>query len=248
MTMAKEQASFSGGTWPRAVQGGGGRGVLPLGSEEAARAAAEEIRSQGPPPGVPVTLERVDAYEVLARASPTLDSGLARSRRRGRIGWVPSGARSPAAKGASMTREQATEAIRAAREERGLTWHELAEATGRSPVWTTAALLGQGTMSAKEAASATKALGLGPDVGGALQRPPTKGSLEAAVPVDPLIYRFHEITQVYGTTIKELIHEEFGDGIMSAIDFEMRIERRPDPKGDRVVVTFDGKFLPYRVW
>ena len=66
--------------------------------------------------------------------------------------------------------------------------------------------------------------------------------------MDPLIYRFHEITQIYGTTIKELIHEEFGDGIMSAIDFEMHIERRPDPKGDRVVVTYDGKFLPSRVW
>jgi cyanate lyase len=103
-------------------------------------------------------------------------------------------------------------------------------------------------MSAEEAATATEALGLGADVAAALQRPPTKGSLEAAVPVDPLIYRFHEITQVYGTTIKELIHEEFGDGIMSAIDFEMRIERRADPKGDRVVVTYDGKFLPYRVW
>ena len=97
-------------------------------------------------------------------------------------------------------------------------------------------------------ASAAEALGLGADVQAALQRPPTKGSLDSAVPVDPLIYRFHEITQVYGTTIKELIHEEFGDGIMSAIDFEMRIERRPDPKGDRVVVTYDGKFLPYRVW
>jgi cyanate lyase len=115
-------------------------------------------------------------------------------------------------------------------------------------VWTTAVLLGQGTMSGEEAAGATEALGLGPDVAAALQRPPMKGSLGTPVPTDPLIYRFHEITQVYGTTIKELIHEEFGDGIMSAIDFEMRIERRPDPKGDRVVITLDGKFLPYRVW
>ena len=130
-----------------------------------------------------------------------------------------------------MTREQATEAVRAAREETGLTWRALAEAVGRSPVWTTAALLGQGTMSAQEATSATEALGLGDDVAAALQRPPTKGSLDTAVPVDPLIYRFHEITQIYGTTIKELIHEEFGDGIMSAIDFEMRIERAPRPEG-----------------
>jgi len=147
-----------------------------------------------------------------------------------------------------MTREQATAAIRDAREQKGLTWQALAEAVGQSPVWTTAALLGQGAMSAEQATRATEALGLGPEVASALQRPPTKGSLPAAVPVDPLIYRFHEITQVYGTTIKELIHEEFGDGIMSAIDFEMRIERRADPKGDRVVVTYDGKFLPYRVW
>ena len=132
-----------------------------------------------------------------------------------------------------MTRDEATAAIRAAREEKGLTWRGLAETVGRSAVWTTAALLGQGTMSAQEAAAATAALGLGADVAAALQRPPTKGSLGTAVPVDPLIYRFHEITQIYGTTIKELIHEEFGDGIMSAIDFEMRIERRADPKGDR---------------
>lgn len=147
-----------------------------------------------------------------------------------------------------MTRDEATRAIRAAREEAGITWRALAEAVGRSPEWTTAALLGQGTMTADQAAAAVEALGLGDEVAAALQRPPLKGSLDAAVPVDPLIYRFHEITQVYGTTLKELIHEEFGDGIMSAIDFEMSIARRPDPKGDRVVVTLDGKFLPYRTW
>ena len=147
-----------------------------------------------------------------------------------------------------MTRDEATQAIRAAREARGVTWRSLAETVGRSPEWTTATLLGQGAMSAEEAARATEALGLGDEVAAALQRPPRKGSLDGAVPVDPLIYRFHEITQVYGTTLKELIHEEFGDGIMSAIDFEMHVERRVDPAGDRVVVTLDGKFLPYRVW
>ena len=147
-----------------------------------------------------------------------------------------------------MTRDEATRTIREAREEAGVTWRALAEAVGRSPEWTTAALLGQGTMTADQAAAAVEALGLGDEVAAALQRPPLKGSLDAAVPVDPLIYRFHEITQVYGTTLKELIHEEFGDGIMSAIDFEMTIARRPDPKGDRVVVTLDGKFLPYRTW
>ena len=91
-------------------------------------------------------------------------------------------------------------------------------------------------------------LGLNQDVAEALQTIPTKGSLDAAVPVDPLIYRFHEITQVYGTTLKALIHEMFGDGIMSAIDFSPEIERVPDPHGDRVKVTYNGKFLPYKKW
>jgi cyanate lyase len=147
-----------------------------------------------------------------------------------------------------MTRDEATAAVRAAKEEGGMTWAALAEAVGRSPVWTTSALLGQGTMSPEEAAGACEALGLGDDVAAALARRPTKGSLDSTVPVDPLIYRFHEITQIYGTTLKELIQEEFGDGIMSAIDFEMTIARKPDPKGDRVVVTLDGKFLSYRKW
>jgi cyanate lyase len=147
-----------------------------------------------------------------------------------------------------VTREQATQRVVEARQEAGLTWAALAEAVGRSPVWTTAALLGQAAMSPDEAGRAVSALGLGPEVAAALTRPPMKGALDTTVPVDPLIYRFHEITQVYGTTIKELIHEEFGDGIMSAVDFEMTIERREDPKGDRVVVTMDGKFLRYRTW
>jgi cyanate lyase len=147
-----------------------------------------------------------------------------------------------------MTREEATQAVRHARERSGLNWHDIAQRVGRSPVWTTAALLGQAPMSAEEAAAAAEALGLGEEVTAALQRYPMKGSLDGPVPVDPLIYRFHEITQVYGTTIKELIHELFGDGIMSAIDFEMTIERKADPKGDRVVVTYDGKFLTNRKW
>jgi cyanate lyase len=148
-----------------------------------------------------------------------------------------------------MTREEATAAIREAKERSGLSWHELAQRVGRSPVWTTAALLGQAPMSAEEAAAAGEALGLDAAVTTALQRYPMKGALDGPVPVDPLIYRFHEITQIYGTTIKELILEIFGtDGIMSAIDFEMTIERKADPKGDRVVVTYDGKFLTNRKW
>jgi cyanate lyase len=112
----------------------------------------------------------------------------------------------------------------------------------------TAALVGQATMSAEEAVEASQVLGLGPDVAQALRQILLKGSLDGAVSVDPLIYRFHEITQVYGTTIKALIHEMFGDGIMSAIDFEMDIRREEDPKDDRVVVTYSGKFLPYKKW
>jgi cyanate lyase len=103
-------------------------------------------------------------------------------------------------------------------------------------------------MSAEEAQRVITLLGLEPEVAAALQDYPMKGSLEEAVPVDPLIYRFHEITQVYGTTMKALIHEMFGDGIMSAIDFEMEIEKVEDPKGDRVKITYNGKFLPYRKW
>jgi cyanate lyase len=91
-------------------------------------------------------------------------------------------------------------------------------------------------------------LDLGPEVVEALQQIPTKGSLAGAVSVDPLLYRLHEITQVYGTTIKAVVHEMFGDGIMSAIDFEIDIRRVADPKGDRVQITYNGKFLPYRKW
>ena len=148
----------------------------------------------------------------------------------------------------SMTRKEATEAIIAAKKEKGLTWAKIAKTVGGDKVWVTSALLGQNSMNTGEAGKAAAVLGLGPDVAAALQECPMKGSLDATVPVDPLIYRFHEVTQVYGTTLKELIHEEFGDGIMSAIDFELSVERKADPKGDRVVVTFNGKFLPYRKW
>jgi cyanate lyase len=147
-----------------------------------------------------------------------------------------------------LTRSEATEQILAAKQAKGLTFEAIAEAVGRHKVWVTAALLGQATMSTEEAHAAVQVLGLGPEVAETLQQIPMKGSLESTVPVDPLIYRFHEITQVYGTTIKALIHEIFGDGIMSAIDFEMDIRKEEDPKGDRVVVTYSGKFLPYKKW
>jgi cyanate lyase len=147
-----------------------------------------------------------------------------------------------------MTRKEATAAILKAKNKKGLSWETIASAIGGHKIWVTSALLGQNSMSAEEAAKAAAVLGLTDEVTQTLTEFPMKGALEQNVPVDPLIYRFHEITQVYGTSLKEIIHEMFGDGIMSAIDFEIDIQKKPDPKGDRVVVTFNGKFLPYRKW
>src|ERR1700686_4571264 len=145
-----------------------------------------------------------------------------------------------------MTRHDVTAKVAAERRLRKLSWAKIAKEIGRSPVWTTAALLGQMTLSSEEAQKAGRLLGLGEEEVGLLQEVPMRGSLDPSPPTDPTIYRFHELVQVYGTTFKELIHEEFGDGIMSAIDFEMQLERLPDPKGDRVRITMHGKFLPYR--
>src|SRR6202140_5398236 len=147
-----------------------------------------------------------------------------------------------------MKPTEATERILAAKQDKKISFGAIAKAVGRHKVWVTSALLGQATMSAEEAQKAVMALGLGRDVAALLQEMPSKGSVGQTVPVDPLIYRFHEITQVYGTTIKALIHEMFGDGIMSAIDFELDIRKVADAKGDRVVITYNGKFLPYRKW
>ena len=147
-----------------------------------------------------------------------------------------------------MTRDKATAAILKAKEEKGLTWEEIAAAAGGHKVWVASVLLGQNSMGPEEAEKVAGLLGLDQETAEALQGCPMKGSLDQTVPVDPLVYRFHEITQVYGTTMKEIIHEMFGDGIMSAIDFEIDIQRREDPKGDRVVIIYDGKFLPYRKW
>jgi cyanate lyase len=148
--------------------------------------------------------------------------------------------------GPAMTKKEAAEAVRTAKAQLGLTWAQLAEAVGRPVAWTTAALLGQHPMSADEAAAAVALLELGKDVEQALRLQPTRGALDTLVPADPTIYRFYEVLQVYGPTIKELIHEEFGDGIMSAINFRLDVRREADPTGDRVVVTLDGKFLPYQ--
>ena len=149
---------------------------------------------------------------------------------------------------AVMSRNDVTEMIVMAKIKKGLTWTKIAKAVGQSKEWTTAALLGQMQMTKAQATAAGKLLGLPADAVLLLQQVPYKGSLPTPVPTDRLIYRWYEIVSVYGTTIKELIHEEFGDGIMSAIDFSMDIVRQPDPKGDRVNVVLSGKFLPYKTY
>jgi len=146
-----------------------------------------------------------------------------------------------------MTRAELTETILAAKRRKKLSWKTIcAEIGGGAPVYLTAALLGQMKLKPEQAERAAVLFGLGDDETLLLQEIPYRGSLPAAVPTVPLIYRFYELVQVYGTTWKELIQEEFGDGIMSAIDFDMAIERQPDPKGDRVKVTMTGKFLQYK--
>ncbi|MHB1331835.1 MAG: cyanase [Sulfuriferula sp.] len=147
-----------------------------------------------------------------------------------------------------MKRTEVTELILAAKLKKGLKWTDIAKKIGLSKEWTTAALLGQMTLDKKQAATIGKLFGLPPEAVAALQVVPYKGSLPSAVPTDPLIYRFYELINVYGTSIKELIHEEFGDGIMSAIDFSMDIQREADPKGDRVKIVLNGKFLPYKTY
>lgn len=132
------------------------------------------------------------------------------------------------------------------KKQKGLRWNEIAAAIGHAPVWTCAACLGQMSMTPEAAAKVSDMLGLSHDEAELLEAIPYRGALPTAVPTDPLIYRFYELVSVYGTTWKELIQEEFGDGIMSAIDYDMTLERQPDQKGDRVKITMSGKFLAYK--
>ena len=146
-----------------------------------------------------------------------------------------------------MTRNELTETILTKKRLSRLTWREIAARIGNgSPILITAALLGQMRLTSEQAERAGELLDLGEEERLLLQEVPSRGA--GAVPADPLIYRFHELVQVYGTTWKELIQEEFGDGIMSAIDFDMAIERQLDPKGDRVRIVMSGKFLPYKTY
>jgi cyanate lyase len=147
-----------------------------------------------------------------------------------------------------MSRLDVTEKIITAKVSQGLKWADVAARVGQSKEWVTAACLGQMTLSAEQAAVVAEVFGLSDEDRKWLMVVPYKGSLPTAVPTDPLIYRFYELVNVYGSTFKELIHEEFGDGIMSAIDFKMDLQREPDPKGDRVSITMSGKFLPYKTY
>ncbi|MDQ2139103.1 cyanase [Alcaligenaceae bacterium A4P071] len=147
-----------------------------------------------------------------------------------------------------MSRPEVTELIVTRKIEKKLSWATIAEAVGQSKEWTTAALLGQMTLTETQARAAARVLDLPEDAITQLQIVPYKGSLPTAVPTDPLIYRFYELISVYGTTFKALIHEEFGDGIMSAIDFRMDMQRESDPNGDRVQILMSGKFLPYKTY
>ena len=145
-----------------------------------------------------------------------------------------------------MSRIAVTEKIVLAKVAKGLKWGDVAKKVGLSKEWVTAACLGQMTLTAEQADIVAGLFDLDETEKTWLQVVPYKGSLPTAVPTDPLIYRFYELVNVYGTTFKELIHEEFGDGIMSAINFRLDVARKADPGGDRVVVTLDGKFLPYQ--
>ncbi len=147
-----------------------------------------------------------------------------------------------------MNRQSVTEKILTSKVAKKIKWADVAKAVGQSKEWTTAACLGQMTLTANQADAVAKLFGLDEDEAAWLQVVPYKGSLPESVPTDPLIYRFYELVNVYGTTFKELIHEEFGDGIMSAIDFKMDLKREADPNGDRVNIVMSGKFLSYKTY
>lgn len=145
-----------------------------------------------------------------------------------------------------MSRLKVTEKIISTKVNCGLKWADVAKKVGRSKEWVTAACLGQMTCNEQQASVIAEIFKLTEEEKKWLMVTPYRGSLPTTVPTDPTIYRFYELVNVYGTTFKELIHEEFGDGIMSAIDFKMDLKRESDPNGDRVNIVMSGKFLPYK--
>ena len=141
-----------------------------------------------------------------------------------------------------------TEALLAAKKASGVSFSDLEAKLGRDEVWIAAVFYRQASASPEEAKQIIEAIGADESLIDELTICPLKGSLEPVIPTDPLIYRFYEIMQVYGMPLKAVIHEKFGDGIMSAIDFTLDVEKVEDPKGDRVKVIMCGKFLPYKKW
>ena len=147
-----------------------------------------------------------------------------------------------------MAMSEVTSKLLAAKNEKGLSFADLEEKLGYDEVWIASVFYQQASASEEEASKMVELIGLGPEYAEALTECPVKGGLDPLVPTDPLIYRFYEIMQVYGMPVKAVVHEKFGDGIMSAIDFSIDVEREEDPKGDRVKVIMCGKFLPYKKW
>ena len=148
----------------------------------------------------------------------------------------------------SMSFPKSTQLLLKAKKEKGLTFADIGILLGLDEVWVASLFYGQSTASDEESDQLLTTLGLGKELKEILTTPPVKGSLDPVIPTDPLIYRFYEIMQVYGMPMKDVIQEKFGDGIMSAIDFTINVDKVEDPKGDRVKVSMCGKFLPYKKW
>lgn len=146
-----------------------------------------------------------------------------------------------------MNKEEMTDIIISRKKAKGLTWEAIAKHVGKSQIWVTSVCLGMNSATEDVASRICEILELGNEINVALQEFPCK-TWDNTIPQDPVVYRFYEIVGVYGNTIKETIAEKFGDGIMSAIDFSMDIEKEENPKGDRVVITMNGKFLKYTSW
>jgi cyanate lyase len=147
-----------------------------------------------------------------------------------------------------MPISEITEQLLAAKKAKGITFEDLEKVVGRDETWIASVIYRQASADMDEAKKIVTTLGLPESMAEPLTIAPLKGSLEPQIPTDPLIYRFYEIMQVYGMPIKAVIHEKFGDGIMSAIDFSVEVEKVEDPKGDRVQIVMCGKFLPYKKW
>ena len=147
-----------------------------------------------------------------------------------------------------MSFPESTQLLLKAKKEKGLTFADIGNLLGLDEVWVASLFYGQSTASDEESDQLLTTLGLGIELKEILTTPPVKGSLDPVIPTDPLIYRFYEIMQVYGMPMKDVIQEKFGDGIMSAIDFTINVDKVEDPKGDRVKVSMCGKFLPYKKW